>query len=408
MKASPPASSRLPAQRAVRITPNAAIGSVAVNTQATERRFKLALCTIGIVLVTGVSSLFLFAANEDITQGPKQTQAKPPAVQTTGAQIADLKQTESKKKTAVSQTETDKKIKKLMKKGMVQTTPGGEQISNQFFYVDPLIETPKELDLKEKPGYRFVTIPAMMQQNQDPRSKGSVSNYRPSTYAMTAPDGKEYLPVDYVNRNEKAWKFSYQYVSGEKSHVDLVYQVPEDEKVLVLYASDDAFPRTVTVKIELRPVAKALTDQEEQAVKQMMNKGVVKTYPGDPLQKKAVFHVDSLLPNPPKELKLKPRNGYRLVTLPLIFQDTFESYDGGFLEYRPNTFTLQATDGTEYEQIDYLNRNEKAWKNGFQYYYPLRSRVDFVYEVPDDQHVFVMYASSPAFPKPTTIKVELD
>ena len=398
----------LPAQRAVRITPNAAIGSVAVNTQATERRFKLALGTIGIVLVTGVSSLFLFAANEDITQGPKQTQAKPPAVQTTGAKIADLKQTESKKKTAVSQTETDKKIKKLMKKGMVQTTPGGEQISNQFFYVDPLIETPKELDLKEKPGYRFVTIPAMMQQNQDPRSKGSVSNYRPSTYAMTAPDGKEYLPVDYVNRNEKAWKFSYQYVSGEKSHVDLVYQVPEDEKVLVLYASDDAFPRTVTVKIELRPVAKALTDQEEQAVKQMMNKGVVKTYPGDPLQKKAVFHVDSLLPNPPKELKLKPRSGYQLVTLPLIFQDTYYDYDGSSVNYRPNTFTLQAPDGIEYEQIDYVNRNEKAWKNGFQYYPPFRSRVDFVYEVPDDQSVFVMYASSEAFPKPTTVKVELD
>ena len=139
-----------------------------------------------------------------------------------------------------------------------------------------------------------------------------------------------------------------------------------------------------------------------------MDKGVVQTYPGDPNQKKSVFHVDAMLPNPPKELKLKPRNGYQLVTLPLIFQDTFESYDGGFLEYRPNTFTLQATDGTEYEQIDYLNRNEKAWKNGFQYYYPLRSRVDFVYEVPDDQHVFVMYASSPAFPKPTTIKVELD
>ena len=139
-----------------------------------------------------------------------------------------------------------------------------------------------------------------------------------------------------------------------------------------------------------------------------MNKGIVKTYPGDPLQKKAVFHVDALLPNPPKELKLKPRNGYRLVTLPLIFQDTFDDYDGSSMDYRPNTFTLQAPDGTEYEQIDYVNRNEKAWKNGFQYYSPFRSRIDFVYEVPADQHVFVMYASSPAFPKPTTVKVELD
>ncbi|WP_237737985.1 hypothetical protein [Exiguobacterium antarcticum] len=352
--------------------------------------------------------MFLFASNEDITQAPKQAQDKPPAVQTTGAKIADVKQNESKKTAAVSQSETDKKIKELMKKGMVQTTPGGEQINNQFFYVDPLIETPKELDLKEKPGYRFVTVPVMLELDVDPEFKNAMSIYRPSTYAMTAPDGKEYLPIDYVNRNEKAWKFSYQYFSGKKSHVDLVYQVPEDAKVLVLYASDSAFPRTVTVKIELPPVSKALTDQEEQAVKQMMNKGVFNTYPGDPLQKKAVFHVDAMLPNPPKELKLKPWSGYQLVTLPLIFQDTYYDHDGSSVNYRPNTFTLQAPDGTEYEQIDYVNRNEKAWKNGFQYYPPFRSQIDFVFEVPDDQSVFVMYASSEAFPKPTTVKIGLD
>ncbi len=40
----------LPAQRAVRIVPNAAISSVNANSKETERRFKLALSSIGAVL----------------------------------------------------------------------------------------------------------------------------------------------------------------------------------------------------------------------------------------------------------------------------------------------------------------------------------------------------------------------
>lgn len=136
-----------------------------------------------------------------------------------------------------------------MKKGMVQTTPGGKRVSNQFFYVNPLIETPKELNLKEKSGYRFVTIPVILDNPSE--DEGAYSVYRPSTYVITALDGTEFLPVDYVNHNEKAWKNSYQHFSPHKSRVDLVYQVPVDQKVFVLYASDEAFPKPTTVKIEL-------------------------------------------------------------------------------------------------------------------------------------------------------------
>ncbi|MDX1258967.1 FtsX-like permease family protein [Exiguobacterium sp. K1] len=406
----------LPAQRAVQITPNAAIGSVAVNTQATERRFKLALGTIGVVLVAGVSSLFLFATNEDITQAPKQAQDKPPAVQTTGAKMTDLNQTDSKKKTAVSQTETDKKIKKLMKKGMVQTTPGGEQINNQFFYVAPLIETPKELDLQEKPGYRFVTLPVTMQDNQDPRSKGLVANYRPSTYAMTAPDGKEYLPVDYVNHNEKAWKFSYQYVSGEKSRVDLVYQVPEDEKVLVLYASDDAFPRTVTVKIDLDAAPGAdskpkqtpkTAKQDSGAVQEIMNQAMVRTFPGDPELKKSIFRADALLPEPPKELNLPALKDEQYLTIPIILRNYTAPEGEGYGTYRPNRYTLTDADGTVYESVDYVNRNPDVWKSGYQYFSPRASRVDLVFRVPKQDNTYVLFAKDEAFAKSVAVKIEV-
>ncbi len=85
----------------------------------------------------------------------------------------------------------------------------------------------------------------------DNRVKGAYAIYRPGTFTLTSLDGKEYETVDYVNHNKKAFRNSYQYLSPYKSTVDLVYQVPDDQKVFVLFAADDAFPKDTTVKIEL-------------------------------------------------------------------------------------------------------------------------------------------------------------
>lgn len=236
----------LPAQRAVRITPNAALGSIVENTQATERRFKWALGSIATSLCVGVASLFLFASTESST-APQQS--APLKQQTNGQKSKDLS-SEKKSSNDSKTVNQGTALKKLMKRGVIQTYPGDPKAKYELFYAKPLIPTPKKLDLKEKSGYRYITIPVFMH-NSDTRSEGAYSNYRPGTFTLTSLDGKEYSSVDYVNHNEKAWKYGYQYISPYKSLVDLVYQVPIDQKVFVLYAADEAFPKPTTVKIEL-------------------------------------------------------------------------------------------------------------------------------------------------------------
>lgn len=236
----------LPAQRAVRITPNAALGTIVENKKTTERRFKLALGSIAASLCIGVVSLFLFASTESST-APQQS--APPKQQTSGQKLKDLS-AEKISKNVPKKSNQDPALKKLMKKGIIQTYPGDPKAKYELFYAKSLIPTPKELNLKEKAGYRYVTIPVFMH-NSDTQSKGAYSTYRPGTFTLTSLDGKEYSTVDYVNHNEKAWKYGYQYISPYKSLVDLVYQVPVDQKVFVLYASDEAFPKPTTVKIEL-------------------------------------------------------------------------------------------------------------------------------------------------------------
>ena len=136
-----------------------------------------------------------------------------------------------------------------------------------------------------------------------------------------------------------------------------------------------------------------------------MRRGVTQTTPGNPKHQSDRFHVEALI-DTPKELNLKQRAGYRFVTIPVVMQDTGDDL-GGFITYRPNRYALTDLQGTDYEPIDYVNRNEKAWKNGFQYFAPYKSRVELVYQVPIDQKRFVLFASDPAFPKPTTVKIDL-
>ncbi len=142
---------------------------------------------------------------------------------------------------------------------------------------------------------------------------------------------------------------------------------------------------------------------------QLMNRGVVQTYPGDPKTKSNIFHVDKLLLSPPKELKLPTLDDEQYVTVPVILENYKDKdADGGYGIYKPNLFTLEDTSGNVYEAVDYENRNPDAWKDGYRYFPPFVSRVDLVFRVPSDKNTYVLLATSEAIAKPTTVKIEVD
>ncbi|WP_251135400.1 FtsX-like permease family protein [Exiguobacterium sp. s192] len=239
----------LPAQRAVRITPNAAIGSVAVNSKTTERRFRLALGTIGGALVAGVASLFLFATNETEPQPVATKTAETPVITTTGSKIKDGLTGVKRDEPKASKASDSAAIKKLMAKGSVPTFPGDPALKDSYFWVGPLLkEPPSSLKLEEKVGFRYITVPVYLEDESG--AEGESAYYYPNRFPMY--DGNtKYEPIDYVNRNKKAWKNGTDFALDQRSHVDLVYQVPEDQTRFVLIAAGDVIPRSRAVKIEL-------------------------------------------------------------------------------------------------------------------------------------------------------------
>lgn len=238
----------LPAQRAVRIVPNAAIGSVSVNSKETERRFKLALSTIGAVLFVGVLSLFLFATNESPAEQTPIAQA--PKVITTGSKITDGV-TGSKRTLKKTEKQASGVIEETMAKGVIKTFPGDPVVKDTSFWVGTLLkQPPASLKLKEKAGYQYITVPTFY---QDPfyQEIGEERFYHPNRFSLTGVSGV-YEPIDYENKNEKTWKQGLKYVAPGKAHVNLVYQVPADETEFVLFVSGDNFAKTISIKIDLK------------------------------------------------------------------------------------------------------------------------------------------------------------
>lgn len=236
----------LPAERAVRITPAEAIGGHVVNQKQVEKRFRFVLGTTATALVVGIISLFVFTSPEvkPVTEEAKSTPAT--TAQTTGAKQADLKDTKPKEAKATTPKEDD--LQKIMNLGTFQTFIGDPQMKKREFQVgEPVYASPD--GTKPEDGKRFVSLPLTLYDKD--KGYGGYADYSPNGFRMYTPDGTEYSPVDMINHNKKAFQGGFRYKPGEKSEIDLVFLVPENEKRLVLFASSDAIPKTYTVKIDV-------------------------------------------------------------------------------------------------------------------------------------------------------------
>jgi len=242
----------LPAQRAVGITPNAALGSIATNTKATERRFKLALSAVGGSLIVGVATLFFFASTEEAPKTTTQPQSTTPTLKTTGTKLADIKDNKKKASNSTSSAKISKgKLEKLMERGVVQTYPGDPTVKKQVFQVGKLLPTPpKELKLPSLKNEQYVTVPVLLENYKDQSGVG-YATYKPNLFILEDTKGKKYEVVDYVNHNPDAWKDGYRYFAPLASRVDLVYRVPREKNVYVLFATSEAIAKPTTVKIEV-------------------------------------------------------------------------------------------------------------------------------------------------------------
>ncbi|WP_393964961.1 ABC transporter permease [Exiguobacterium sp. S22-S28] len=234
----------LPAQRAVQITPNAAIGSVASNQKSTERQFKIALGSIGTILVAGVSSLFFFAADETTTTTvqPKAT----PTVVTTGQKLKD-QQDEPKKHTTSSKAKKGV-IEQLMDKGGIKTYPGDPNVKKRYGF---MVSSAKRVNLPNLPATKQAISVTLELEIKGEITADSYFTYVPSSFPLIDAHNKNYTPEKTINYNKKAYVEHLGYLAPYRSKIDVIYVVPKTEKTFVMNANGSFTPHVYAVKITL-------------------------------------------------------------------------------------------------------------------------------------------------------------
>ncbi|KNH35946.1 ABC transporter permease [Exiguobacterium acetylicum] len=234
----------LPAQRAVRITPNAAIGSVVSNQKATERQFKIALGSIGTVLVAGVASLFFFAA-EETTTTTVQPKAEPTVI-TTGQKLKNQASEPVQKKQ--SKKKNIDVIEELMNKGRLQTYPGDKNLLEQRGF---MVSSAKRVPLKDLPKNKQAVSVRLEMQVKGEDSADSYIDYKPSSFPLIDRHKKSYTPEETINLNKKAYSESLGYYAPLHSKIDVIYIVPKNENTFVMNVKTGFTGFLYTVKIKL-------------------------------------------------------------------------------------------------------------------------------------------------------------
>ena len=240
----------LPAARAVRITPSAAINQTVVNSKATEKRFKIALGTIGGGLVASILILGFFAVAKT-PPAPAKPAAKPTKViQTTGTKLDDQqvqKERDLPGKTSVK--ESNKILAAVLQKASFRTYPGDANIKR---YNDLEVKEARTLPNREAPAGQKAIMIRIEMQDSDEMSEGSFYTYEPQYFTLTNDQSGTHDPVDVINRNPKAWIEQSKYLPPYKSRIDLIYHVPETAKKAVLFLKGDWTAQTYAFEMKLK------------------------------------------------------------------------------------------------------------------------------------------------------------
>jgi len=240
----------LPAARAVRITPSAAINQAVVNNKATEKRFKIALGTIGGGLVASILILGFFVVAKTPDTTVKQETKPTDVVKTTGAKLKNQEAQKSREQSNSSSIkDKGNNLKAVLSKASVRTYPGDPEMQRFDEFI--VKEARTIADRKVPSGQKAVLIQVELQ-DSDEMAVGSFYTYKPQFFTLTNDKDGTHEPVNLKNRNPKAWISQSKYIAPYKSRIDLIYYVPEDAKEAVLFADGNGDWSAQKYAVELK------------------------------------------------------------------------------------------------------------------------------------------------------------
>lgn len=231
----------LPAQKAARIQPYQAISGSLQNSKKVEKQFKWAISAVGVGLIAGILSLFIYAIPE--TKPPSNVNVVESSEEGTSGNLIPV--------TTVEEDEvqgTNISIEQLLEDAHRSFVLGDGTNDNEILKFGNLMQPPTGV-VPSNNENQLISIPVTL---DIPDETEKSVTYKPHDYKLFDDKGKEYSVLVMTVTERGNWNKGYKLTSPSKTSVLLTYEVPIDQNEFYLVAKGDYIEGTFVVEIDLR------------------------------------------------------------------------------------------------------------------------------------------------------------
>ncbi|MFI8685739.1 FtsX-like permease family protein [Rossellomorea sp. NPDC077527] len=229
-----------PARKAVKILPYQALGGSAEHSKQTEKRLKVALGTLGVVLFIGLLSV-LGQAVPEVKNVATDKEKTEDVVGTAGETTEVFKfnnQNEQESENTQAQNSFDKKMESAWK--VIQLDEEFEDLVTLKYSLGESKEGSNE-------STELIKVDSRMLYPKGDRNDGSVLA-KVNSYTLLDEEGNVYQPTDTIVTEKKNWNGIYLKPGGEIDFT-LVFEIPKNKQKLMLQGMHSFFPGELLVEI---------------------------------------------------------------------------------------------------------------------------------------------------------------
>jgi hypothetical protein len=230
-----------PAHKAVKTLPYQALGGSAEHSMKTEKRLKVALGTLGIVLFIGLLSV-LGQAVPEVERVASDTEEP---IDRTNGKTTDVFKSNNRNEQEPESSHTQKSLEKKMESAWKVI-----QLDEEFEELDlvTLKYTLAESKEGEKASTEKIKVNSKILYTKASENDGSILA-KVNSYTLLDENGNIYQPTEIIVTVKKDWNGVYLKPGGEIGF-SLVFEIPENKEKLVLQGVHSFLPGNLLVEIK--------------------------------------------------------------------------------------------------------------------------------------------------------------
>lgn len=396
----------LPAEKAARIFPYQAISGILQNSKKVEKQFKWAISTVGIGLIVGILSLFIYAIPEnDSTSTGRVVGSSEEGTKGKLLPVSSDKDKVIKEVETAKEGNTNNAIEMLQETAYRSFVLGDGTDESEDLKFGALVEPPVDIVPTDKQN-QLISIPVTLDYQGTSQEQGASFTYKPQGMRLVDEIGNEYFSVKMEVTEQGSWEKPFTFRIPGKTSVILTYEVPKNQDRFALVAQGEYIAGPFVVEINLKD--KRLDNENAISIQKADAWRVLSLGESTGDGKNAPDLTFGELTDVPTGLKASSEEN-KLISIPVTIKEEGNGPPEGFVIYKPHGYYLYDEFGNEYKVIDMKKISVGEWNKQpsiYKLFLPGEVSVVLTYEVPKNHGELVMIVNGSYTAGPVIVEIE--